>query len=55
MSKHKLFIPLPHGIGKEVRVEFRVSKEDCEKIKKSAAARQMSVAEFLRRAALGKR
>lgn len=54
MRRHKLFSVLPSGVGKEVRIEFRVSKAEREKIKILAAARQMPLSEFLRRAALGR-
>lgn len=54
MRRHKLFTPLPDGVGKEVRIEFRASKAEREKIKYLAAVRQMPLSEFLRRAALGR-
>ena len=54
MRRNKLFTLLPDGVGMEVRIEFRVSKSEREKIKKLAAVRQISVSDFLRRAALGR-
>lgn len=54
MPRKKLFTSLPDGIGKEVRIEFRASKAERERIKYLAAVRQMPLSEFLRRAALGR-
>lgn len=54
MQRKKLFSPLPDGVGKEVRIEFRASEAECERIKYLASVRQMPVSEFLRRAALGR-
>lgn len=54
MRRYKLFTPLPDGVGKEVRIEFRASKAEREKIRHLAAVRQMPLSEFLRRAALGR-
>lgn len=54
MPRSKLFTPLPDGVGKEVRIEFRVSKAEHEKIKYLASVRQLALSEFLRRAALGR-
>ena len=54
MRRNKLFTLLPDGVGMEVRIEFRVSKFEREKIKNLAAVRHISVSDFLRRAALGR-
>lgn len=49
-----IFTSLPDGIGKEVRVEFRATVAEREKIKVLAASREMPVSEYLRRTALGR-
>ena len=49
-----LFTSLPDGVGKEVRLEFRVTVAEREKIKALAASREMPVSEYLRRTALGR-
>lgn len=54
MRGNKLFTSLPDGVGKEMRIEFRASKSELEKIKYLAAVRHMPMSEFLRRAALGR-
>jgi uncharacterized protein (DUF1778 family) len=54
MRRKKLFTPLPDGVGREVRIEFRASEAEREKIKHLAAVRQMPLSEFLRKAALGR-
>ena len=49
-----LFTLLPDGVGKEVRLEFRATVAEREKIKVLAASRQMPVSEYLRRTALAR-
>src|SRR5471030_2703928 len=54
MPRKKLFSPVADGARKEVRIEFCVSEAERERIKYLASVRQMTVSEFLRRAALGR-
>ena len=49
-----LFTSLPDGVGKEMRLEFRATVAEQEKIKVLAASREMPVSEYLRRTALGR-
>jgi hypothetical protein len=55
MAKHKLFKSIPTDEAKGHRFEVRLTKDEDEKIKRAAQIRNMSVSEFIRRAALGRR
>lgn len=54
-SKNSLFKPKPSAEKKSIRYPLLLNEEEAEKIRKSANDRQLSVAEFIRRAALGRR
>lgn len=51
----KLFKKIPDDQLRSVRYEIRLTAKEAEAIQFSASIRQMSVAEFMRRAALGRR
>lgn len=51
----KLFKKTPVTKKKSVRFEIRLSEEDAEIIRTSAHIRNLSVADFMRRASLGRR
>jgi uncharacterized protein (DUF1778 family) len=51
----KLFKKLPTGEKKTIRYEIRLSMKEDEEIRTSALIRNLSVAEFMRRAAQGRR
>jgi thymidylate kinase len=53
-QRKAFFTLLPDGVGKEVRLEFRATVVEREKIKVLAASRQMPVSEYLRRTALSR-
>lgn len=51
----KLFKPKAEADSKPVRYQIRLGVEDDKKIRRSAEIRQMTLSEFIRRAALGRR
>lgn len=51
----KLFQVLPAEKKKSLRYEIRLTEIEAEEIRASALARNLSVADFMRRAALGRR
>lgn len=51
----KLFKPLPDAVRKNVVLHMRVSAGDFEIITAAAKARNLSVCDYIRRAALGRR
>lgn len=55
MSKKKLFKSLPDGEKMSSSILVRLLKTDAETIRSAANDRQLSVSEFMRRAALGRR
>lgn len=54
-SRPKLFKSLPDGEKMETAILVRLLKSDAEAIRNAASIRQLSVSEFIRRAALGRR
>jgi hypothetical protein len=54
MTRKKMFVALPEGVGKLERIEIRVTSEESVKLRRLAAIRQMSLSDFLRRAGLGR-
>ncbi len=53
--KHKLFRPKPPEQNRSKRLEIRATEKEAKDIQFAADIRQMTVAEFMRRAALGRR
>lgn len=53
--KNKLFKPVSDEKRKDTSILVRMSKVEAEKIRHSAGIRNLSVSEFIRRAALGRR
>lgn len=51
----KLFKPKAEADSKSVRYQIRLGAKDDQTIRRSASIRQMTVSEFIRRAALGRR
>lgn len=51
----QLFRKIPAAEKRTIRYEIRLSGKDAETIRASALVRNLSVAEFMRRAALGRR
>ena len=54
MTRKKLFVTLPSDVAKGSRIELRVTDEEAQKIRHLARIRQMTVSDFVRRAALGR-
>jgi uncharacterized protein (DUF1778 family) len=54
MPSKKLFTQMPDGERKGGRMEVRVTKAEYDEIHHLARIRQMSVSDFMRRAALGR-
>ena len=55
MPKQKLFKSLPDGERMETAILVRMLKSDAETIRRAAKDRQLSVSEYMRRTALGRR
>lgn len=53
--RHKLFIPKPPEQNRCKRFEIRATEKEAKDIQFAAEIRQMTVSEFARRAALGRR
>jgi uncharacterized protein (DUF1778 family) len=55
MATKKLFKAVPDEDRKDVSMLVRMTKSDADQIRHSAKIRQLSVADFIRRAALGRK
>lgn len=53
--KHKLFMPLPAGQRRDKSFILRVNRDEFIQIKNAAGIRHMTVSEYLRRVALGRK
>lgn len=54
-ARNSFFKTIPDDVRKDTSILVRMSKSEAEEIRYSASIRNMSVAEFMRRAALGRK